>query len=272
MKNRNRNRPTFANINLLGKCNANCFFCLGKDLPELEGENQLNTHYSEWKNFEQFLSLCKRNGVKKLFFTGQTADGLQYKHLLSATRHLQSRGFEVGLRTNGYLALKKMDSIREMTGEIGYTINSLDPIKNYQIMARYAIPNWDSIIKKTTNCRFSIVVNRFNKSEILRIIQNLSVYKNVKYIQLRRVSTDNRTELLKEDMEAYDEILFESSRIFGKVDEFCTSEAYLIHGKPCYFWQTTGTTVNSFNYFTNGVVSDEYFIVEGYQKHQGVRK
>jgi hypothetical protein len=34
MKNRERNNPSFANINLLGLCNAKCFFCLGGDLGE----------------------------------------------------------------------------------------------------------------------------------------------------------------------------------------------------------------------------------------------
>jgi len=28
-----------------------------------------------------------------------------------------------------------------------------------------------------------------------------------------------------------------------------------------------GTTANSLNYFVNGVVSDEYFIIEGYEKN-----
>lgn len=35
IKNRKRDKYTFANINLLGKCNADCYFCLGKDIPEL---------------------------------------------------------------------------------------------------------------------------------------------------------------------------------------------------------------------------------------------
>ena len=33
-KNRCREKYTFANINLLGACNANCYFCLGKDIAE----------------------------------------------------------------------------------------------------------------------------------------------------------------------------------------------------------------------------------------------
>jgi hypothetical protein len=33
------------------------------------------------------------------------------------------------------------------------------------------------------------------------------------------------------------------------------------------FWETVSTTANSMNYFTNGVISTEYFIIEGYLKN-----
>ena len=63
-KNRDREKPTFANVNLLGICNANCYFCLGKDSEcELEGKNQVGVHFYEWKNFDKFLERCKENGV-----------------------------------------------------------------------------------------------------------------------------------------------------------------------------------------------------------------
>ena len=33
-KRRQRSRYSFANLNFLGRCNLDCFFCLGKDLPD----------------------------------------------------------------------------------------------------------------------------------------------------------------------------------------------------------------------------------------------
>ena len=117
-KNRNRERFSFANINLLGTCNANCYFCLGKDISEnLAGKNQLNVHFSEWKNFDTFLETCKEEGIKKLYLTGQTADGLQYKYLSEIIDFLQGQGFLVGVRTKGLLAKQKMDSILAMKEE-----------------------------------------------------------------------------------------------------------------------------------------------------------
>lgn len=59
-KNRNREKYTFANINLLGRCNANCYFCLGKDIEDvLLPHNQLETLFPSWKNFEYFLNRCR---------------------------------------------------------------------------------------------------------------------------------------------------------------------------------------------------------------------
>ena len=54
-KNKERDSFTFANINFLGKCNVDCYFCLGKDIKDiLAQQDQMNTHFSEWKNFEKF--------------------------------------------------------------------------------------------------------------------------------------------------------------------------------------------------------------------------
>lgn len=47
-KNRERDDFSFANINLLGKCNVDCFFCLGKDIEnELSCHNQLKDFYQQ---------------------------------------------------------------------------------------------------------------------------------------------------------------------------------------------------------------------------------
>lgn len=187
-KNRNRELPTFANINLLGRCNANCFFCLGKDISEeLAPHNHLNTHFSEWKNFHRFLADCKENGINKLYFTGQTADGLQYRYLEEAVVTLQSLGFKVGVRTNGYCAVDKLGAIHEMEGGIGYSIHSLKPEVNKKIMGHWENPEWDYLLKYSgPNVRVSIVLNRYNIDEVLDIIKFCSQFPNVRYVQVRR--------------------------------------------------------------------------------------
>jgi hypothetical protein len=35
-------------------------------------------------------------------------------------------------------------------------------------------------------------------------------------------------------------------------------------------WRTVGTSVNSLNYFTDGTLSGEYFVIEGYSKQHNI--
>lgn len=274
-KNRDRKAPTFANINLLGKCNANCYFCLGKDISEqLCGKNQLNVHFSEWKNFDDFICHCIENGIKKIYITGQTADGLQYEYLEELVSYLQYCDFTVGVRTNGYLAEEKMETIQMMEDEIGYSIHSLDPETNKKTMGRSDIPDWDYIIPASgDNVRVSIVLNRYNVGEFNDLVEYISRFPNVRYIQVRRISTDTRMEELGEDIELYEKFyqkFMEEYEFTGTfTGTFYGAQQYKMYDKEVNFWKTVETSVNSFNYFTDGTISDEYFIVEGYLKNMG---
>ena len=267
-KNRNRAKYTFANINLLGRCNANCYFCLGKDIEtELLPHNQLNVPFYEWKNFEHFLNRCREENITKLYLTGQTADGLQYKYLDEIVHFLQDNGFAVGVRTNGYIAKENLRTINNMKDEIGYSIQSLIPERNKTIMGRYEIPDWDYIIPNSgDNVRVSIVFTRYNMDEILDIIKYCSKFSNVRYIQLRRISTDTRIELLQPDIDLFEAFVVGLKKEYKEIDNFYGAEIYEIFGKPVSIWRTVETSCNSLNYFTDGTCSDEYFIIEGYMK------
>ena len=181
VKNRNRNAYTFANINLLGKCNANCYFCLGKDIAEkIDCENQANIYFTEWKNFEKFLDSCKELGIKKIYLTGQNIDSLQYKYFDELRDYLQALGFLFGIRTNGYLLEKKLSSVLLCNDEIGLTINSLNPETNNVIMGHSDIPKWNILIPQLKNCRVSLIPNRYNIHEMMDTIHYVSEFKNVR--------------------------------------------------------------------------------------------
>ena len=268
-KNRQRDKYSFANINLLGQCNADCYFCLGKDiLQHLQGQDQLHVHFSRWVNFHKFLGMCQTEGVQKLYLTGQTADGLQYAYLEEIVDYLQAMKFLVGVRTNGYLAERKMTAIGKMQEEIGYSIHSLDPETNGKIMGIEKIPDWINIIPRSGDkVRVSIVLNRYNVDEIYDICSFVSQFQNVNYIQIRRVSTDTREAELKKDVELFEDFynkFASENKMFGK---FCLAPQFKLFGKEIVFWRTIETSTNSLNYFTDGTCSDEYFIIEGYLKY-----
>ena len=273
-KNRIREDYGFANINLLGRCNADCYFCLGKDIKnELMGKNQLSTHYLDWKNFDYFLGQCKSNNIKKLYMTGQTADGLQYKYLDELVDYLQEDGFLVGVRTNGYLAMQKMSTIQKMLGGIGYSIHTLEPEKNKIIMGRSDLPDWERIIPLSgENVRVSIVLNRHNVDEFYSLCSFISRFGNVKYIQVRRISTDTRLNELGEDIRAYEKFYSDFKSRNELKGEFNLAPCFELFGKEVVFWRTVETSANSLNYFTDGTCSDEYFIVEGYLKNMDTKK
>ena len=268
-KNRQREKYSFANINLLGLCNADCYFCLGKDIPqELAGKNQLAVPFVDWKNFEKFLFVCEQEQVRKLFLTGQTADGLQYKFLDELVDALQDKGFEVGVRTNGYLAKKKLAAIQKMQGEIGYSLHSIRPETNLQIMGRKDLPDWETIIPASgSNVRVSIVLNRYNIEEFDEIVKYIAKFPNVRYIQVRRISTDTRLALLQEDIEAFENFYTKFTATHTQIGNYFKAQQFQVEGKEIVFWRTVETSVNSLNYFTDGTISDEYFIVEGYLKY-----
>lgn len=268
-KNYFREAPSFANINLLGKCNADCYFCLGKDIKDLLSKhNQQHTHFTKWKNFQTFLQTCKDNNISKLYITGQNTDSLLYHYLKDLILYLKDRNFTVGLRTNGYLALSKLSEINLCQNSVGYSVPSLNPSTALSMMGVSKIPDWNTIIPSTNTPRVQIVITRHNVNEFFDLIKYLSKFDNIRYIQARRMSTDTRYHYLKPDIDAYEELYTKvASSLPLHQRLWQDAEEYLINNKRICFWRTVKTSVNSFNYFTDGTCSNEYFVVEGYLKN-----
>ncbi|KKN28183.1 hypothetical protein LCGC14_0856840 [marine sediment metagenome] len=277
----NRAKPSFANINLLGKCNVKCFFCLGEDIPQYLGKyNQLKTEFYNWPNFGDFLTLCKKEGITNLYITGQNTDALLYKHLWSLITNLQAldMGFDVGIRTNGYMFEKNMELVKTANlcrRSVGVSIHTLIPQVNEKIMGRDHIPDWDLLLPLFHNLRVSIVVNRYNVGEIPDILLYLKQFPNIRYVQLRRISTDTRSDKLSQDQDVFNNL----ARIFEKCGEdgdykilepFYGAKRYFAFGHEIVLWPTVSTSIGSFNYFTDGTISKKYFVIEGYLKENGI--
>jgi len=269
-KNWERSAPSFANINLLGKCNADCYFCLGKDIdPVLSKQNQLVTHFTEWKNFNKFITLCKDNNINNLYITGQNTDALMYRHIGSIIDYLQRKeGFKVGIRTNGYLGLRtlKRKAMAQCKNSVGFSIHTLNPETNQKIMGRSDIPDWESIIPSVPQARVSIVINRHNSHEVFDLIEYISKFPNVKYIQLRRICTDTREEYLLPDIDAFERVAHTINCEHDAIGDFYGAPLYEIMGKEVCLWRTVKTDIDSYNYFTDGTISEQYFVVEGYMR------
>ena len=268
-KNRNREKPVFANINLQGPCNYQCYFCLGKDISLGVCHNYLNKHFSNWDNFYKYLEKCKDDEIKKIYITGQNTDPLLYKYLQELIDYLKGQGFLVGIRTNGVLVLEKIREINSINDKVSLSIHSLTPTINKRITNHSTIPDWDRILKQIkVPLRIAIVVTRYNKNEILNLIKFFSKYKKINYIQLRCIATDERYEELKEDIKCYKEVVSKIMKKYSYVRDFYTASIYDVYGIEVCLWKTVATTINSYNYFTDGIISTDYFIVEGYKKEK----
>ena len=284
IKNRERSPFTFANINLLGKCNMDCGFCLGKDLEEEFAKyDNLSTHFSQWVNFDNFLDLCRKHWIPQIYVTGQNTDSLLYHHLEELIAFLKIQGFFVGIRTNGLLARKKIDIVNQCTtcwgDAVSYSVHTLTP-DTMQKMVGIANPPgggsweeyWTWVIQNTTaKLRVAIVLTRHNADEVMNLIDFLSCFHNVEYIQVRKVSTDHRIEILAPDLDAFENFVDKLNAENIPYEWFEKSKVYSIFGKKVSLWRTVGTSVNSVNFFTNGICSSEYFIIEGYEKAAGLK-
>lgn len=271
-KNINReNKYSFANINLIGTCNANCYFCLGKDIEkELSKQNQMSTHFSEWKNLDKYLGMAKEYGVEKIYLTGENTDPLIYKYLGELIDYVQDRGFNVGIRNNGYLALKNMDIINRCKDEIGYSVNAISEEANMKVMGRTDIPDWENIIPATNNPRTSIIVSRYNANEFFKIIKFLSRFDNIRYIQARCIVSETRNDQMIEDQKVFEYLHEYVEGRFEQVGSFHGARIYDIYGKKVSFWKNWATNINSMNYFSDGTIAESPFIINGYLQNQEV--
>jgi molybdenum cofactor biosynthesis enzyme MoaA len=245
---------------------------LGKDIdPVLSQQNQISTHFSEWKNFNDFLIMCWENAVTNIYVTGQNTDALMYRYLPELIDYLQDEcNLNVGIRTNGYLSHKHIETMRKCRRSVGLSIHSLNSDTNKLIMGRNCekIIDWANLIPQLNRVRVSIVVNRYNEKEIFGLMHYISRFPNVKYIQLRRICTDSREEFLLPDVEAFERIAkkIKKNKHMEPIGDFYGAPLYNIYGKEVCVWRTVKTDIDSYNYFTDGTISDEYFVVEGYMR------
>ena len=265
-KNRKREKASFGNINLLGKCNLKCYFCLGNEIDNRD--NYLNTHFNKWKNFNLYLDLLKKDNINKVYLTGCNTDPLLYKYLDELIDYLKISGFNVGIRTNGLLTEQHIDTINKINDKYSISVHSFNKQTNRKITKLCYSLDLDRIIKSIkVPIRIAIVVNRYNYNEILDMIEYLSKYK-LSYIQLRCIATDKNYDMFKEDIEKYECLEKEIDKKFKIKRDYYTSKIYDIYGIEVSLWRTIKTTINSYNYFVNGLISDNYFIVEGYDKNR----
>lgn len=263
---------TYGEILFLGRCNLKCFYCLSNEMHKLkqDNNNQLNIYFLDWNNFEEFIIKLKNNNIKTIYLSSVVTDPLLYKYINELVVFLQNNNFKVGIRTNGYLAENKIETLLSLNEEISFSINSLNEKSNYEICKIKEIPNWDNILnifrRHKKKCRITIVINEYNYAEIFNILDYLNKYSDViSYVQLRKIYKYNND--ISQNI-YFDKIKDKIQNIGIKQKSFYESQQYIYNDLKVSLWEDVfkKESISSINYFTNGIISTNNLLIPTYEK------
>lgn len=262
----------YGEILFLGPCNLKCFYCLSNEMHKLQKDNnnQLHTPFSMWNEFYAFLHLLKQKNINTVYLSSVTTDPLLYQYFDELVTYLQEHRFKVGIRTNGYLAEKHINTLLKLDEEISFSVNAIENNINEQICGVYDIPNYISILetfrKHKKSCRISIVVNEYNVSSVFQMLDFFNEYADViTYIQLRKV--------YKYEEDDTQDCYFKE--IVSKIQTSCKKENSFYESKQYHYKKLIVSlwgdvfkkeSISSINYFTNGLISSNNLLVPAYEK------
>ena len=253
----------YGEILFVGQCNLKCFYCLGHEMHDSTKENTLNNHFNTWPNFNEWLTELKKNNVTKIYLSSTNCEPLLYTYISELIDYLQNQNFNVGIRTNASLDTSVCSKCKE---EVSLSLQSLNANTFEQITN---VPlNFDFLenlrIIDNDNIRVTIVVNRYNYKEIFDMLNILKNY-NLRYVQLRQCYKYYDVDITP-DIEAFKEVMTELKKypIKGNFNE---SIIYDVDGLSVSVWETVfkKESISSSNYWTNGVITHNNLLVEGYE-------
>ena len=259
-------RVDYSEILFVGKCNFNCFYCLGHEMHKSTMCNTLNTHFQKWPNFDKWLNSLKANNVRTIYLSSTNSEPLLYAYLSELIDFLQDIGFNVGIRTNASLDTTVCNKCKE---EISLSLQSLNPETFKKITGVMLTFDFIENLKKITsdNVRVSIVVNRYNKNEIFDMINKLKDL-NIRYVQLRQCYKYYETDI-QPDIDAFNKIRSKLTS-FPIKGYFNESVIYDVDRLSVSVWETVfkKESISSSNYWTNGIVTENNLLVEGYENER----
>ena len=261
----------YGEILINGKCNLNCFYCLGCEMDN-DVYKPYNMHFSEWKNFKEWVNSLE--GTPKIYISSTNSEPLLYPYLSELIEYLQYNGFKVGIRTNA--SLPKMDIVSQCDEEISVSLQSLEPITFQKITGKPLtfdiLDNINKIeLKDSATLRVSIVVNRFNEFEIFSILNELKSIEKISYVQLRKVYKFIATDDFHDDLNAYLRISSYIKHVYQKIGNFKESEIFNVHGLHVSLWNDvfSSHSIKSSNYWTDGKMTLNNLLVPGYKDAKG---
>lgn len=269
-----KERFDYGEILFLGKCINKCYYCLGNEMPTAQIVSNLNTPYKQLNKLDEFVNRLVEANCDTIYLSSVVTEPLLYKDINSLTDYLTSKGFKVGIRTNG-ICKSFLRLIPKLESEISISINSLIPTVNEEICGNRVVPNISNIFKTLKEngkkCRISIVVNKYNFEEVPSIINSMQNYDCISYIQLRkRYKYDKKKDdAFEEDVKAFEYIKdwldFMGHAKFAK-SNFHESIIYDMP-VPISLWEDVfkKESLTTLNYFSDGKITTHNLLVPSYE-------
>jgi len=249
-------RHWFANIHFSGKCNRNCYFCIGQFMQALEPFNNLKKENLD--GFDEFIDKCKERNITEVALTGSNTDPLLYKFIPELKRKLQDRLDLKMFRitTNGVKILNNLE-IWNLFNFASITFCSFDENINQKMMGGKPV-NINEIIKQTKfDFRINILLSSCNiiNNDLMITIDKL-IDAGTKKINLREPYGQPNMRLLLNNFMNQNNLKF-THKILG-------NDALIYKGCEICYWDVHYTEVESINLYANGKVSDDYPITRGH--------
>lgn len=271
--NDNQKKYDYGEILFIGKCNYKCYYCLCNEMKKMQKNTLIynEKHFSQWPNFSCFLNELKVNQCKIIYLSSTSSEPLLYKYIDELVDYLKDEGFRVGIRTNGTIITKKLELFKKFDDEISISLNSLNVDTNMLITRSSLIPDWKAIFEYFTKnnivARISIVIVRENYQEIEDILDFLSEQKCVGYVQLRKkYNYYNKQDYTLDETFDYVKNFIEKN--CKKIGNYFESPIYKYKDLTVSLWFDVfkKESLNTLNYFIDGVLTSNNLLVEAYEE------
>ena len=160
----------FANILLSGRCNLRCPHCVGRLLPQGEGQDNLDRF--PLAGLDGFCAALRDAGVTQVALTGTNTDPLLYAHHRRLLAHLRDQvpGARLSLHTNGVLALAKMEIINSYD-RVCVSLPSLRATTCKEMTGRARALDLPALVRRCrVPLKLSTLVTRANVTEVPGIV------------------------------------------------------------------------------------------------------
>ena len=243
----------FANILFSGPCNANCWFCIGRQLDPTLSPDNLDSYPP--RNLDAFLTLIKEHRIQQVVFSGTNTDPQCYRHEARLLAHLRARlpaKTRFSLHTNARLALPKIATFNQYD-RAALSIPSFNPATYRSMMGVPGPPDLLKIIQQSViPIKISCLVTAQNTSEIPQFLRHCNE-RGIQRVVLRKPFGEVRP---------WKALITRDDLSLTPRSNHRDNPVYDCQGMEVTLWDFHRSTSKSINLFASGLISTRYHLTD----------